>query len=167
MASTRTKGITPKIRLEIFGEDDCTWCHYCGSVASEVDHIVPASRGGGLDIENLVPACAKCNSEKRDKTAVEWQMHRLERGKPWPIPSFFDRMAAMVTSSYGEEMTDWMNSRSWDSYVSTYPHPDDPFLNKWGGGHDSVMQVIMRLRDSFDLVGDAKKILEGIHSGIR
>jgi 5-methylcytosine-specific restriction endonuclease McrA len=43
-------------------------CHYCGrrppEVAIEVDHLIPVSRGGTNDFENLVPACRECNRSK-------------------------------------------------------------------------------------------------------
>lgn len=32
-----------------------------------VDHIIPKSKGGGEEMENKQPMCAKCNSSKSDK----------------------------------------------------------------------------------------------------
>ncbi len=59
--------ITPKIRFEVFKRDDFT-CRYCGrktpQVVLEVDHIVPVSKGGGNDIDNLVTSCWECNRGK-------------------------------------------------------------------------------------------------------
>lgn len=37
-----------------------------------VDHVMPISRGGSNLIENLVPACCKCNAEKSNMTASEY-----------------------------------------------------------------------------------------------
>lgn len=40
-------------------------CAYCGErCALTMDHIIPLSKGGEHSIENVVPACAKCNSKK-------------------------------------------------------------------------------------------------------
>ena len=39
-------------------------CAYCGDKATHVDHVMPVSKGGGYEIENLVAACAKCNFKK-------------------------------------------------------------------------------------------------------
>jgi hypothetical protein len=87
------RGITPAIRLRIFGPDDePADCHYCGFPGFEIDHVVPASRGGGLDLENLVPVCLECNREKCDRTVAEWADWRHAQGKPWPIPSFAERL---------------------------------------------------------------------------
>lgn len=47
-------------------------CHYCGRDASQVDHVIPRSRGGTDDLSNLVPACAPCNLSKGPKTPEEW-----------------------------------------------------------------------------------------------
>jgi len=48
-------------------------CVACGSVNDlQVDHILPVSRGGRNDVENLQMLCQPCNSSKRDKTMDEW-----------------------------------------------------------------------------------------------
>lgn len=50
-------------------ERDGFKCRYCGATADEarleVDHVVPVSKGGGDDMDNLVTACRECNSGKR------------------------------------------------------------------------------------------------------
>lgn len=54
-------------------------CVYCGSDADLViDHVRPWSRGGRHDIPNLVAACADCNSNKSDRTLVEWDAERVQ-----------------------------------------------------------------------------------------
>ena len=47
-------------------------CAYCGATADSRDHVVPLSRGGTDNIDNIVPACRSCNSGKRDKTPEEY-----------------------------------------------------------------------------------------------
>lgn len=61
------------VRQEVFLRDDFT-CSYCGrrGIKLECDHVVPVSRGGGNEIENLTTACLECNRSKRDKTLDEW-----------------------------------------------------------------------------------------------
>jgi hypothetical protein len=39
-------------------------CHYCGDVATQVDHKIPVSHGGSNITTNLVASCAKCNNLK-------------------------------------------------------------------------------------------------------
>lgn len=46
-------------------------CAYCGGHATTVDHVVPASRGGGWHFLNCVAACACCNTRKGDRTPEE------------------------------------------------------------------------------------------------
>ncbi|RME00913.1 MAG: HNH endonuclease [Deltaproteobacteria bacterium] len=56
-------------------------CHYCGEhfppAALTMDHIVPLSRGGRSTRGNIVPACKRCNSEKRYFTPVELALEDL------------------------------------------------------------------------------------------
>lgn len=57
-------------------------CEYCGTlVAGEIDHVIPLSRGGLHERENLAPCCRSCNRSKRDKTAEEFIAWR-ERHRP-------------------------------------------------------------------------------------
>lgn len=43
-------------------------CAYCGQHMKQknmtVDHYVPQSKGGGNNIENLMPCCSRCNAMK-------------------------------------------------------------------------------------------------------
>ena len=40
-------------------------CAYCGVQGNmTMDHVVPLSKGGEHTIDNIVPACAPCNSSK-------------------------------------------------------------------------------------------------------
>lgn len=39
-------------------------CSYCGAEATEIDHIVPKSKGGTNSSYNLTPACRACNQIK-------------------------------------------------------------------------------------------------------
>ena len=48
-------------------------CAYCRDNPWEHrDHIIPLSRGGRHSIGNLLPACATCNTKKKDRLNVEW-----------------------------------------------------------------------------------------------
>jgi 5-methylcytosine-specific restriction endonuclease McrA len=49
-------------RLILEGEPHCHWCKR--AKATEADHLVEVDRGGSNDIDNLVPACHKCNSRR-------------------------------------------------------------------------------------------------------
>lgn len=48
-------------------------CCYCGSKeALKQDHFVPIHSGGAYTLDNIVPACQRCNSSKKDKAFSKW-----------------------------------------------------------------------------------------------
>jgi 5-methylcytosine-specific restriction endonuclease McrA len=53
-------------------------CQYCGRRAESIDHVVPRSRGGQHVWENVVAACRRCNTSKRDRLLEDTTM-RLRR----------------------------------------------------------------------------------------
>ena len=55
-------------------------CAYCGDELLDsisTDHTIPVSRGGSNNIDNIVPACRKCNSRKNNKTLEEYIKYLL------------------------------------------------------------------------------------------
>lgn len=50
---------------------DAHSCAYCGRHATTIDHVLPKSRGGAMAWLNLVAACARCNSNKKNRTPEE------------------------------------------------------------------------------------------------
>lgn len=68
-------------------------CQYCGASAETVDHVVPRSRGGRHTWDNVVAACRRCNSGKRDRLLGETTM-RLDRMPGPPPPSTWIEVAA-------------------------------------------------------------------------
>ena len=60
-------------------------CHFCGRKFPPreltMEHIVPLMRGGLSVRQNIVPACRKCNEEKKNLLPVEWEayLRRLNR----------------------------------------------------------------------------------------
>ena len=68
-------------RRNIFARDG-NRCQYCGkrfpTGELSLDHVMPRSRGGGTDWENIVCACVRCNVRKGGRTPAEAGM-RLTR----------------------------------------------------------------------------------------
>jgi 5-methylcytosine-specific restriction endonuclease McrA len=70
-------------------------CAYCGvkqtrKIKLTRDHVVPVTQLGPTTRENIVPACAKCNSSKSNLNLVDWftkkkfyTSERLELIKAW------------------------------------------------------------------------------------
>ena len=52
-------------------------CHYCGRKFDPkhltMDHIVPLSRGGFSNRNNVVPCCKECNNRKKTLLPIEWE----------------------------------------------------------------------------------------------
>nr|DAH80639.1 MAG TPA: HNH endonuclease [Caudoviricetes sp.] len=68
-----------KISNRVLERDNYT-CNYCGQIGGilEIDHIIPFSKGGSDDLDNLTTACRKCNRQKKDKSLTEfcfWREH--------------------------------------------------------------------------------------------
>lgn len=68
-------------RRAVFVRDDYR-CQYCGSGADSIDHVIPRSRGGLDDWENLAAACRTCNSTKRNRTPTEAGMRLMRPCRP-------------------------------------------------------------------------------------
>jgi len=53
-------------------------CAYCGESAKrlEQEHFVSVNSGGTYTGKNIIPACPKCNGNKRDKDPFEWLVVR-------------------------------------------------------------------------------------------
>ena len=48
-------------------------CAYCGATDNmSIDHVIPLSKGGTHEIDNLLPACRSCNSSKGARPLEEW-----------------------------------------------------------------------------------------------
>jgi 5-methylcytosine-specific restriction endonuclease McrA len=56
-------------------------CQYCGAKGNQfeltLDHIIPRSRGGRTEADNLCAACKSCNQRKGDRTPDEARMPLL------------------------------------------------------------------------------------------
>ena len=95
-AHARKRGVDP-IPVEgqenIYEEFDGR-CAYCGSLATTWDHVVPISAGGLTEPCNIVPACAPCNSSKKDRNVWEW----LEEKGLIPCNEFLNRLSLYEVS---------------------------------------------------------------------
>lgn len=83
MQSPRVAGITKAALRKIHGDA----CRYCGTTMqfivcknaqyvpdqATIEHIVPLSKGGAHDWENVALACRRCNLRKNRRTPDEWE----------------------------------------------------------------------------------------------
>lgn len=68
MAREYDKTHYKKLREKILIRDNYT-CFYCGQEANTADHIIPISKGGISNEDNMIACCHRCNSGKRDRIA--------------------------------------------------------------------------------------------------
>ncbi|HXF71674.1 MAG TPA: HNH endonuclease [Actinomycetota bacterium] len=72
-----------RLRREVLERD--SWrCYHCGGPATEVDHIVPAQRGGTDDPSNLAAICSRCHARKTGREAQAARPCRRRPPEPHP-----------------------------------------------------------------------------------
>ena len=68
--------MNPRKKQKVFERDNFT-CRNCGEDGTfkslEVDHIIPVSKGGTDDLENLQTLCYECNMEKGQDVLMDKQ----------------------------------------------------------------------------------------------
>jgi 5-methylcytosine-specific restriction endonuclease McrA len=76
--------IPPDVKIQVFRRDKFK-CRYCGvsnnTKKCQIDHIIPVSRGGTNDIDNLQLACRDCNLKKYNKIYAEEKRKTEEKGE--------------------------------------------------------------------------------------
>lgn len=86
-------------RRSVFARDG-NRCQYCGSVAENIDHVVPRSRGGTHTWDNVVAACRPCNARKEDHLLNEVGLKLIRR------PSQPHERTLMLSTN-GRVRSDW------------------------------------------------------------
>ena len=80
-------------RRAVFARDGWT-CQYCGVRSNlTVDHVIPRSKGGSSEWDNIVASCAPCNRRKGDMLPEKANMHPRNRPKA-PHPQVFIHVAS-------------------------------------------------------------------------
>lgn len=121
-----------KEALKILGMDlDSFNCAYCGSIASEWDHLRPLvmkqkPTGYISEIHNLVPSCGKCNQSKGNKEWRVWiqsnaklspkkrgildlskRISRLEKYEMWGKPTKLDFAEIVGVDEWNKHWQKW------------------------------------------------------------
>lgn len=79
-------------RRAVFARDDWT-CQYCGAHSDlTVDHVIPRSKGGSSEWENIVACCSSCNRRKADRLPHQARMFPATTPRA-PHPSVFIHVA--------------------------------------------------------------------------
>lgn len=82
MKRARANLIAKKFRAQILEDADYT-CFYCSQKCvpdlMEIDHFIPLSEGGSMEIENLRASCKPCNARKQNRMPVPELLELLKR----------------------------------------------------------------------------------------
>lgn len=120
----KRQSISKKTRFEVFKRDTFQ-CQYCGatppSAVLEIDHLLPVSKGGSNDMDNLVTACFDCNRGKSDRllTAVP---ESIEEKRQWLLEKEEQLKAYKnLKSSIKRRETKQINLVE-QIFQETYPH---------------------------------------------
>ena len=75
--------ISGKTRLDVFERDDYR-CQMCGRTVDDgiklhIDHIVPFSKGGSNEMDNLQVLCHECNLAKHDRMDLKRTRELLDK----------------------------------------------------------------------------------------
>lgn len=98
-------------RKSIFTRDG-NRCVYCGAthLPLTIDHVIPRTRGGSNDWDNLVCCCTRCNNLKGDHTPEEAGLHlhvAPRRPKCLPYIAYHKFVAAL-------------RNPQWEDYLAPY-----------------------------------------------
>jgi 5-methylcytosine-specific restriction endonuclease McrA len=86
--------------------NSCQYCNYRGSDLS-IDHVLPRSRGGTDNWENVTTACLRCNVQKGNRTPEEANMP-LKRKPYRPLSNLNFEATRQIDSGKHKE---------WSKYV--------------------------------------------------
>jgi 5-methylcytosine-specific restriction endonuclease McrA len=76
-------------------------CQYCGiTTYLTVDHVIPKSRGGEDNWENLTTACIKCNNKKGNRTPEEANMPIINKPKRPSHITFIKNFAGKIEDTW-------------------------------------------------------------------
>ena len=89
----------------VFLRDEWT-CQYCQcpvcDVTATMDHVIPQSKGGKTDFENIVTSCFECNSRKGNNHKI------VPKQKPH-IPTYWELVNKRKKFSFDVKHPGWKN----------------------------------------------------------
>ena len=111
-----------KLRSFIFSRSNGK-CVYCGTKATEIDHVIPRSNGGTNSTYNLVASCRACNQIKSNLTLKEFSKI-MNKDYSYLEPKKLPKDAAIVQSARNymvKEITKLVsNTTIYDAWMTKY-----------------------------------------------
>ena len=96
--------VAPLSRRALFARDHGR-CQYCGSPAESIDHVVPRSRGGRHEWDNVVAACRRCNTAKGDRLLAETSLRLRTHPRPPDGPVWVGLVNGSVPADWEPYLT--------------------------------------------------------------
>lgn len=126
--------VSRRLRFEILRRDSHA-CRYCGDKAPDVkltvDHVIPVALGGGDEPNNLVTACADCNSGK-SSTSPDTAIVEDVDATAMLFAKAMDRAAAhrrqhheLVAKALATFDRKWLSWYYGGKEANTFPRDDD------------------------------------------
>lgn len=114
---------------------DKSACIYCGSIATQIDHVIPASKDGPAITANGVASCAACNTKKKGKLSEEYlvkglvYLARVGEDIGWVDDLYADRLMRLsYTQDYALRLL--LQSELSHSEISFFLSIDEDMLDK-------------------------------------
>ncbi len=64
--------------LKVYQQNKCFYCECDISVKYTIEHVIPISKKGTNNIENIVLACKSCNCSKQERNVRTWIISKFE-----------------------------------------------------------------------------------------
>jgi hypothetical protein len=170
--------IRKSVRFAVFDRDNFT-CRYCGKstddgIILEADHVIPKSKGGSDEIENLVASCLDCNRGKSAKsigsTAPETDRDRRRRLQELAETQRSAEELVALSSAKRERIQTWANiigeEMSLKKVDRKFCEQAERLANEFGDS--DVVEWIGKLSAKFSRMdNNAAKYLNGIARMVR
>lgn len=114
----------PFVRLSVFlaYRFRCLFCgHQFKTTELTFEHLIPVSRGGGTDWDNVVPACVPCNTRKGNRTPKEAGM-KLVRDPYHPTRGQLEHLSEKLKlheENYRGVFSHWRDVLYWNVHLET------------------------------------------------
>jgi 5-methylcytosine-specific restriction endonuclease McrA len=98
----RVSAVVNDLTAEEWAALKAAWkgCAYCGATGGPLqrDCVMAISRGGRYTVDNVVPACASCNTSKCNEEVTTW-LRRKRLDERAFLTRYIQIRAALVTSA--------------------------------------------------------------------
>ena len=156
--------VSKRLRYEILRRDDHA-CRYCGATAPEVkltvDHVLPVALGGTDKPNNLVTACAPCNSGKTSSAPDAPLVEEIDdKALVWMKALAIATERRKVRLEHKRRVIDWFNDEWNHRYNFAAPLPGDWEETVFRFANNGLARI--ELEDAIDIAYQSNAALANI-----